>query len=721
VLSSANDTVKGIVFYFALLIPFAFFAEALLFGFADIRKRIAGFAFCFLAVFFMLRAVHPAFSLAMSPYVILLAFVIMALSGVTIIIVVSKFKQEIAKMRAEAHGLHESDVGRLSAAGAAVLLGIANLRRRPLRTGLTAITIILLTFTVLSFTSVKTTISFFRLPLGKVALYRGALARNRDLSLLGDFYLPSLQDSFQEVAELIPRRWNAQENPSIGKYSLEVASSDWKRMGLINAICAYEARELDLLPAIQRAIVPGGRWFHEGERNVCMISEVLAGVLGIRPQDFADEKQEHRPTIVFQGRPLTVIGLFNNELMNRVTDLDGEGILPPEPGAANTAFLTGTTVTQAVGSEIQATSDIVQIPRMDGAGLLFVSAADAQEFGCAIHSIAVRNRTDDDRFAAALKGFLARTGTMVFASERDQKSSDYRVVAFSSFGTTNLRGIGNLAIPILIAALIVLNTMMGAVHERTREIGIYCSVGLAPNHIGALFLAESCVFATIGAVLGYLIGQIVARTLVSTGWIEGLNLNYSSFSAVICTMIVMATVFLSTVYPAKKAADLSVPDVSRRWIIPEPKGDTWTFDFPFTVGGSDVIGLYTFLMHYFESYGESSIGEFYAEKVCLEPLDGSAGRKFRVSLTAWLAPFDLGISQAVSLDAIETGNHNIYKVEVQIERLSGDRESWRRMNRGFLNLLRKRFLVWRTAPDGLRVKLTEEGQRILLGGSGARA
>jgi len=45
------------------------------------------------------------------------------------------------------------------------------------------------------------------------------------------------------------------------------------------------------------------------------------------------------------------------------------------------------------------------------------------------------------------------------------------------------------------------------VYERFREIGIYSAVGLAPNHIAALFLAEAAVFATLGAVFGYLIGS----------------------------------------------------------------------------------------------------------------------------------------------------------------------------------------------------------------------
>ena len=44
--------------------------------------------------------------------------------------------------------------------------------------------------------------------------------------------------------------------------------------------------------------------------------------------------------------------------------------------------------------------------------------------------------------------------------------------------------------------------------SRIREISIFSSLGLAPTHIGALFMAESCVYAIIGGMAGYLIGNL---------------------------------------------------------------------------------------------------------------------------------------------------------------------------------------------------------------------
>ena len=303
---------------------------------------------------------------------------------------------------------------------------------------------------------------------------------------------------------------------------------------------------------------------------------------------------------------------------------------------------------------------------------------------------------------------MSRVALTVFVGERDN------VTVYSSIGATSLGGLANLAIPILIAALIVLNTMLGSVYERFREIGIFSSVGLAPTHIAALFLAEAAVFATVGAVMGYLIGQVVTMALSRFGLLSGMNLNYSSLSAISSTLVVMATVFLSTIYPARKAASMAVPDVTRKWKFPEPEGDRWVFDFPFTIGGAEVVGMYAYLAKIFESYGEGSTGGFVAEDVKLASCEHEGMKKYTITMRTWLAPYDLGISQDVILDGIPSGEHSVYRVEVILQRLSGDVASWRRINRGFLNVLRKRFLVWRTVSPEEKVEYREQGHQALV-------
>jgi len=142
---------------------------------------------------------------------------------------------------------------------------------------------------------------------------------------------------------------------------------------------------------------------------------------------------------------------------------------------------------------------------------------------------------------------MSRIGLDFFVV-RDKNTYLYKWIGMTSFSD-----MWNLFVPILIAALIVLNTMLSSVYERIREISIYDSVGLAPVHIAFLFLSEVCVYAIVGAVFGYLVNQIVVTVLVQFGWLSGLTLNYSSMSMVVTTLVVMAVVVGSTLHPAIKA------------------------------------------------------------------------------------------------------------------------------------------------------------------------
>ncbi|MCS6861729.1 MAG: M28 family peptidase [Abditibacteriales bacterium] len=133
VAATANDVVKGVLFYLFLVLPFAYFVERLVCGFADIRRQIIGVAVVFTMVLVILAIVHPAFKITMTPFLIFLAFTIISLAALVIGIVLVKFSWELEQYRGGMRGVHRVDVNRLGALTAALNLGIANMRRRPLR------------------------------------------------------------------------------------------------------------------------------------------------------------------------------------------------------------------------------------------------------------------------------------------------------------------------------------------------------------------------------------------------------------------------------------------------------------------------------------------------------------------------------------------------------------------------------------------------------------
>jgi putative ABC transport system permease protein len=62
------------------------------------------------------------------------------------------------------------------------------------------------------------------------------------------------------------------------------------------------------------------------------------------------------------------------------------------------------------------------------------------------------------------------------------------------------------AISLLVGGIGIMNMMLVAVTERTREIGLRIALGARPRDIRAQFLTESIVICTIGGMLGTAIG-----------------------------------------------------------------------------------------------------------------------------------------------------------------------------------------------------------------------
>ena len=133
------------------------------------------------------------------------------------------------------------------------------------------------------------------------------------------------------------------------------------------------------------------------------------------------------------------------------------------------------------------------------------------------------------------------------------------------------------------------------------------------------------------------------------------------------------------------------------------------------VSSGEVVGISGFLANFFEAYKEESIGDFYAEKVTLvseEPMPGVP--QYSLQMLTWLAPFDMGVSQYLQLDFLPAADGSgIYKVEVFIQRLSGQDTYWQRVNQRFMNTLRKQFLLWHTLKTDARAYHREKAEAML--------
>lgn len=72
-----------------------------------------------------------------------------------------------------------------------------------------------------------------------------------------------------------------------------------------------------------------------------------------------------------------------------------------------------------------------------------------------------------------------------------------------------------------ITATVIVNTLVMAVYERTREIGILSAIGMKSGRIMALFLAESTFLAIGGIIIGLILGTLASAYLAKYGFYIG--------------------------------------------------------------------------------------------------------------------------------------------------------------------------------------------------------
>ncbi len=78
---------------------------------------------------------------------------------------------------------------------------------------------------------------------------------------------------------------------------------------------------------------------------------------------------------------------------------------------------------------------------------------------------------------------------------------------------------------ILIAGIGILNLLLMAVYERTREIGLLGAMGLKPRQIASIFILEGILIGAVGVVAGVILG------LVLNGYLGRIGIDYSAFSS----------------------------------------------------------------------------------------------------------------------------------------------------------------------------------------------
>jgi putative ABC transport system permease protein len=136
-----------------------------------------------------------------------------------------------------------------------------------------------------------------------------------------------------------------------------------------------------------------------------------------------------------------------------------------------------------------------------------------------------------------------------------------------------------LLIIMLIAALVILNTMLMAVVERTHEIGVIKSMGMRNRGVVALILVEATYIGLLGVFIGGLIGSGLSLLAQNTGlnftrMMEKMEFEIAFFSPIIypkftlgillcAAVFCLATTLFAAIYPARKASRMEPVEALR--------------------------------------------------------------------------------------------------------------------------------------------------------------
>ncbi|MBV8671922.1 MAG: ABC transporter permease [Acidobacteriaceae bacterium] len=163
---------------------------------------------------------------------------------------------------------------------------------------------------------------------------------------------------------------------------------------------------------------------------------------------------------------------------------------------------------------------------------------------------------------AEMHNFRPSDHQAIFVADLEQQLTQFKIVTIAL--EILLLFIG--ALTLGIAGIGLMNIMLVAVQQRTKEIGIEKALGARKRHILIQFLAESLVITGIGGFLGILLAYAVSigvgritfySAMASNASAADIQLLISPLIVVVATGILVVVGLVSGMIPAIKAANLN--------------------------------------------------------------------------------------------------------------------------------------------------------------------
>ncbi|MEM3660434.1 MAG: FtsX-like permease family protein [Thermoproteota archaeon] len=662
------DTINSIAFISLLTLLFSILLERLVFSSTGLKRAFVIISiFAFITI--LCSRLHPGYYLASNMGLVLLALSSIFMLLPAIMLLFSMASHQLFLIKEEYRGIEAPPIDKLSAFLLSLFYGVANMRKRKFRSTLTLSSVIAIAFAITLLTGINSyswaNVIPENLEHGYVP-YEGYMLRTTEWSFatqvpqgLSNTLLRYLEYQFPRSI-IAPRVLSPiMLNPPY--YSLILLDGLPRDIAKapIRGVMGLSVMEPKLIKDWNNSII-AGRWFGNDEGFECLVSSDIAMNAEIRIGQ----------NISWADKDFLVVGIFDPAKVGR--DIDGEPITPRDFG------------------EISRTTTRVlpRVPHLEN-GFIIVPWKTLLRMGGEIMSIAVK--TDDVSTETAIS-LAFETGAHVYAVTILEGRAV--VLKYSKTNVIITSGFDYLLIPLIIGALIIANTMLGSVYERRKDIFTFSVVGLSLTQIFSMFLAEAIVYGGIGTFLGYLLAMIVAN--VSKNFQIIILFNFTSGYVILALSTVILTMLAAMSLPFLSVAQIATPSLERKWKVSRPKGDYWDIRFPLLIGEDEFSAFLVFVKEYLENQSGDVLSLYNLKSTEISNVrlqDGS--QELALHAIMDLLPPELGVSQEILVAGTWDPQRSRYSLHVVTKRLSGTHDDWVRRNTVILNILRKRFLLWK--------------------------
>lgn len=153
----------------------------------------------------------------------------------------------------------------------------------------------------------------------------------------------------------------------------------------------------------------------------------------------------------------------------------------------------------------------------------------------------------------AIEAALAKTPTVEVKTTTEYKKSTVDLV---NQLLTLVYGL--LALSVIISLFGIVNTLVLAVYERTREIGLVRAIGMSRGQVRATVRFESIITSIIGAIMGIVVGILFAWVVTTRFAGQGITFSIPGGQLVVFLLLAIVVGVIAAILPARRAARINI-------------------------------------------------------------------------------------------------------------------------------------------------------------------